>query len=203
MVSRTSHKLNTIANVLCSDDRHSRTNSRIALAHSCNYTRHSWYYRYLRKLRRNGRKPSIISHIRYQRHYNDADHIAKLRLEQPSRNFCGITRHEEWPSYAWSGGYDLIYYVAGDVYSARRSSVDGTLCADCLNKDFSHNVVVAVDSSDGYDDPVHCDHCNRNIGSSLIACAICKEWEDYDTSTYSDDHNGDVCLRCATMAHVR
>ena len=66
--------------------------------------------------------------------------------------------------FAWPGGYE-IYMVTDD---------GGVLCSPCVVAEWSEVIsvsdegdgwhVVAVDHDGNLDEPVNCDHCNREIG---------------------------------------
>ena len=84
--------------------------------------------------------------------------------EQATRQHVGIDQGEQWPAYAWPGGYPLVYVMDdGEV-----------LGAECMN-DPSNPVHFGGDR-DGwrvegvgvlYEGPaVQCAHCGRTIESA-------------------------------------
>ena len=66
--------------------------------------------------------------------------------------------------FAWPGGYEM-FFVTDD---------GGVLCAPCVVKEWSEVIhlsdpgdgwhIVAVGHDGELDEPVNCDHCNREIG---------------------------------------
>lgn len=83
--------------------------------------------------------------------------------EKEVREYVGIDAAEQWPAYAWPGGYPIIYLCDDSE----------VLCPDCMNNEGEVHFggikdgwqIVAADVY--YEGPqIICAHCGREIDSA-------------------------------------
>lgn len=98
-------------------------------------------------------QPSMGSPIPW---YEPADRARYLLEQFPDFTFS----HLEWQSYAWPGGYEIVYVVQDG----------GILCHQCANKELMRTLdpddtqFHIVEEFINYEDTdLFCDHCNRPI----------------------------------------
>lgn len=89
--------------------------------------------------------------------YEPANQARELLEQFPDFTFS----HLEWQSYAWPGGYEIVYVVKDG----------GILCHQCANAELMRTLDpddnqfhIVGDFIYWEDTDLFCDHCNRKIG---------------------------------------
>ena len=111
----------------------------------------------------------MLNHVLFQpctlggttKWYESGDKARVLLEMFPSITFS----HLEWQSYAWPGGYEIVYVVQDG----------GVLCHQCANKELMRTLDpddsqfhIVGDFINYEDTDLFCDHCNRKIGPEYV-----------------------------------
>ncbi len=98
--------------------------------------------------------------------YMEGKNMSETEAATRMRQRVGVEAGEAFPSFAWPGGYPIVY-VTDDA---------DTMCADCVND--ASNPVHFTGHGDGWridaaaieeapEDDVRCAHCNRVIAEGI------------------------------------